>query len=167
MDKTVKRKYTALVHGNIPHDYGTIVLPCTKAVYLRFTVLSISCSTRPRCAISFLATISHRIDKDTSGLLMVAKNDIAHRGLVEQLMDKTVKRKYTAYIKMSHCFFSIINNIHRLTVFFVSAYWSINCSIIIDAPIGRNKKDRQSMDVVDDGKEAVTHFNVIEHIYFI
>ncbi|HHE5978123.1 TPA: RluA family pseudouridine synthase [Staphylococcus aureus] len=85
--------------------------------------------------------IVHRIDMDTSGLLMVAKNDIAHRGLVEQLMDKSVKRKYIALVhgKIPHDYGTI------------------------DAPIGRNKNDRQSMAVVDDGKEAVTHFNVLEH----
>ncbi|WP_338499785.1 RluA family pseudouridine synthase [Staphylococcus capitis] len=85
--------------------------------------------------------IVHRIDKDTSGLLMVAKNDIAHRGLVEQLMAKSVKRKYTALVH---------GNIPH-------DYGTV------DAPIGRNKNDRQAMAVVDDGKEAVTHFNVIEH----
>lgn len=77
--------------------------------------------------------IVHRIDMDTSGLLMVAKNDIAHRGLVEQLMDKSVKRKYIALVH---------GNIPH-------DYGTI------DAPIGRNKNDRQSMAVVDDGKEAV------------
>ncbi|HDF7037300.1 TPA: RluA family pseudouridine synthase [Staphylococcus aureus] len=85
--------------------------------------------------------IVHRIDMDTSGLLMVAKNDIAHRGLVEQLMDKSVKRKYIALVH---------GNIPH-------DYGTI------DAPISRNKNDRQSMAVVDDGKEAVTHFNVLEH----
>lgn len=85
--------------------------------------------------------IVHRIDMDTSGLLMVAKNDIAHRGLVEQLMDKSVKRKYIALVH---------GNIPH-------DYGTI------DAPTGRNKNDRQSMAVVDDGKEAVTHFNVLEH----
>lgn len=85
--------------------------------------------------------IVHRIDMDTSGLLMVAKNDIAHRGLVEQLMDKSVKRKYIALVH---------GNIPH-------DYGTI------DAPIARNKNDRQSMAVVDDGKEAVTHFNVLEH----
>ncbi|HHJ5265925.1 TPA: RluA family pseudouridine synthase [Staphylococcus aureus] len=85
--------------------------------------------------------IVHRIDMDTSGLLMVAKNDIAHRGLVEQLMDKSVKRKYIALVHGS----------------IPHDYGTI------DAPIGRNKNDRQSMAVVDDGKEAVTHFNVLEH----
>lgn len=85
--------------------------------------------------------IVHRIDMDTSGLLMVAKNDIAHRSLVEQLMNKTVKRKYIALVH---------GNIPH-------DYGTI------DAPIGRNKNDRQAMAVVDDGKEAVTHFNVLEH----
>lgn len=85
--------------------------------------------------------IVHRIDMDTSGLLMVAKNDIAHRGLVEQLMDKSVKRKYIALVHGN-----------------IPHYYGT-----IDAPIGRNKNDRQSMAVVDDGKEAVTHFNVLEH----
>lgn len=85
--------------------------------------------------------IVHRIDMDTSGLLMVAKNDIAHRGLVEQLMDKSVKIKYIALVHG--------NTPHDYGT--------------IDAPIGRNKNDRQSMAVVDDGKEAVTHFNVLEH----
>ncbi len=85
--------------------------------------------------------IIYRTDMDTSGLLMVAKNDIAHRGLVEQLMDKSVKRKYIALVHGN-----IPDDYGR-----------------IDAPIGRNKNDRQSMAVVDDGKEAVTHFNVLEH----
>ena len=84
--------------------------------------------------------IVHRIDKDTSGLLMVAKNDIAHRDLVEQLMQKHVTRKYMALVH---------GNIPH-------DYGTI------DAPIGRNKNDRQAMAVVDEGKDAVTHFNVIE-----
>ncbi|MEJ7376247.1 pseudouridine synthase, partial [Staphylococcus caprae] len=42
--------------------------------------------------------IVHRIDKDTSGLLMVAKNDVAHRSLVDQLVNKTVTRKYVALV---------------------------------------------------------------------
>ncbi len=65
----------------------------------------------------FVPGIVHRIDMDTSGLLMVAKNDIAHRGLVEQLMDKYVKRKYIALVH---------GNIPH-------DYGTI------DAPIGRNK----------------------------
>src|SRR3954466_6921647 len=84
--------------------------------------------------------IVHRIDKDTSGLLMVAKNDMAHEKLVNQLVQKTVTRKYQAIVHgvIPHDFGTI------------------------DAPLGRDTKDRQSMTVVDHGKHAVTHFHVIE-----
>ncbi|MFO6495348.1 MULTISPECIES: RluA family pseudouridine synthase [unclassified Bacillus (in: firmicutes)] len=85
--------------------------------------------------------IVHRIDKDTSGLLMVAKNDLAHESLVNQLVDKTVTRKYTALVH------GVIPHDHGT----------------IDAPIGRDKKDRQSMTVTrENGKHAVTHFEVKE-----
>ncbi|MDR6124253.1 23S rRNA pseudouridine1911/1915/1917 synthase [Bacillus sp. SLBN-46] len=84
--------------------------------------------------------IVHRIDKDTSGLLMVAKNDMAHESLVNQLVEKTVTRKYKAIVHgvIPHDFGTI------------------------DAPLGRDPKERQSMTVVDKGKHAVTHFHVIE-----
>lgn len=84
--------------------------------------------------------IVHRIDKDTSGLLMVAKNDVAHESLVEQLVNKTVTRKYTALVH-GHI---------------------AHDKGTIDAPIGRDQKDRQKQAVVDKGKHAVTHFQVIE-----
>ncbi|WP_226674301.1 RluA family pseudouridine synthase [Rossellomorea aquimaris] len=84
--------------------------------------------------------IVHRIDKDTSGLLMVAKNDMAHEHLVNQLVEKSVTRKYTAIV-------------HGLIP---HEYGTI------DAPIGRDPKDRQSMAVVDNGKQAVTHFKVLD-----
>jgi 23S rRNA pseudouridine1911/1915/1917 synthase len=84
--------------------------------------------------------IVHRIDKDTTGLLMVAKNDLAHESLVNQLVAKTVTRKYKAIVHgvIPHDFGTV------------------------DAPLGRDTKDRQSMTVVDHGKHAVTHFHVIE-----
>lgn len=84
--------------------------------------------------------IVHRIDMDTSGLLMVAKNDVAHESLVNQLVAKTVTRKYKAIVHgvIPHDFGTI------------------------EAPLGRDQKDRQSMAVVDNGKHAVTHFNVLE-----
>ncbi|CAM4041445.1 RluA family pseudouridine synthase [Lederbergia lenta] len=84
--------------------------------------------------------IVHRIDKDTSGLLMVAKNDIAHENLVDQLVKKTVTRKYFALVH------GVIPHDHGT----------------IEAPIGRDKSDRQSMTVIDNGKDAVTHFTVLE-----
>ncbi|WP_096199281.1 RluA family pseudouridine synthase [Bacillus sp. FJAT-45350] len=85
--------------------------------------------------------IVHRIDKDTSGLLMVAKNDKAHESLVEQLKAKTTKRVYKAIVH------GIIAHEHGT----------------IDAPIGRDKKDRQSMTVTEENsRDAVTHFTVLE-----
>lgn len=84
--------------------------------------------------------IVHRIDKDTSGLLMVAKNDQAHVSLVNQLVNKTVTRVYTALVH-GHI---------------------PHDQGTIDAPIGRDVKDRQSMTIVDNGKHAVTHFKVLE-----
>ncbi|MGN7478673.1 RluA family pseudouridine synthase [Solibacillus silvestris] len=84
--------------------------------------------------------IVHRIDKDTSGLLMVAKNDVAHESLVNQLVEKSVTRKYTALVH-GHI-------AHEKGT--------------IDAPIGRDQKDRQKQAVVDKGKHAVTHFQVID-----
>jgi 23S rRNA pseudouridine1911/1915/1917 synthase len=85
--------------------------------------------------------IVHRIDKDTSGLLMVAKNDVAHESLVNQLVLKTVTRKYKAIVH------GVIPHDHGT----------------IEAPIGRDKRERQSMAVTDENsKEAVTHFNVLD-----
>ncbi|WP_318615510.1 RluA family pseudouridine synthase [Sporosarcina sp. YIM B06819] len=84
--------------------------------------------------------IVHRTDKDTSGLLMVAKNDVAHVSLVNQLVAKSVTRVYTALV---HGHIPHDNG-------------------TIDAPIGRDKRDRQSMAIVDKGKHAVTHFKVLE-----
>ncbi|WP_020155581.1 RluA family pseudouridine synthase [Caldibacillus debilis] len=84
--------------------------------------------------------IVHRIDKDTSGLLMAAKNDFSHEHLARQLENKTVLRKYKAIVH------GVIPHDYGT----------------IDAPIGRDPKDRQSMAVVDSGKPAVTHFRVIE-----
>ncbi len=85
--------------------------------------------------------IVHRIDKDTSGLFMVAKNDLAHESLVSQLVAKTVTRRYKAIVH------GVIAHDHGT----------------IDAPIGRDKRqDRQSMTVTDENsRDAVTHFYCI------
>lgn len=93
--------------------------------------------------------IVHRIDKDTSGLLVVAKHDQAHELLSEQLSNKEVKRSYEAIVH------GVIDH-DKAT---------------IDAPIGRDPNDRQKMAVVDNGKPAVTHFSVVDrfekfsHVY--
>ncbi len=85
--------------------------------------------------------IVHRIDKDTSGLLVVAKNNKAHEKLALQLKDKTLSRIYVALVhgKINHD------------------------TGTIDAPIGRDLNDRKKMCVTDENsKEAITHFKVLE-----
>lgn len=85
--------------------------------------------------------ILHRIDKDTSGLLLVAKNDIAHRGLAEQIKEHSLTRAYQALVH---------GNIRT-------------DSGTIDEPIGRHPVDRKKMAVTyQHAKEAVTHYRVLE-----
>ncbi len=88
----------------------------------------------------FRPGIVHRIDKDTSGLLMVAKNDLAHRSLAAQLKAKTNQREYAALVH------GVIKEDQGT----------------IDAPLGRSKKDRKKQAVVMDGRHAVTHFEVVK-----
>ena len=82
--------------------------------------------------------IVHRIDKDTSGLLIVAKNDKAHINLSEQIKNHEVEKIYTALVK---------GNI-------------IEDEATIDMPIGRSQNDRKKMAVTEKGKNAVTHIKV-------
>ena len=84
--------------------------------------------------------IVHRIDKDTSGLLMVAKNNLAHYSLSDQLRHKTNVREYIALVH---------GNLkeNRGTV---------------DVPLGRSKRNRKKQAVVSDGRHAVTHYRVLE-----
>lgn len=88
----------------------------------------------------FRPGIVHRIDKDTSGLLMVAKNDMAHRSLAAQLKAKTNKREYVA----------LVHGVIKQD------------TGTIDAPIGRSRKDRKKQAIVADGRHAVTHFKVLK-----
>lgn len=89
---------------------------------------------------TFRPGIVHRIDKDTSGLLMVAKNDRAHQSLARQLKEKTNIREYTALVH-GHI---------------------AEDEGTINAPIGRSPKDRKKQAVVKDGRNAVTHFEVLK-----
>ena len=85
--------------------------------------------------------IVHRIDKDTSGLLIVAKNDAAHVGLAEQIKEHSFTREYNAVV---------CGRFKEL-------------SGVIDAPIGRSVKDRKKMCVTEhNSKNAVTHYSVIK-----
>lgn len=84
--------------------------------------------------------IVHRIDKDTSGILVIAKNDKAHNKLSEQLKNHSMTREYIALVE---------GRIKQETG-------------VVDKPIGRNPKDRLKMGIVSGGKRAITHYEVLE-----
>ena len=84
--------------------------------------------------------IVHRLDKDTSGLIVIAKNDKAHISLSKQIQDRKVKKIYTALVR------GVIPE----------------DTATIDMPIGRSNTDRKKMAVRKDGKEAITHIKVIK-----
>ena len=84
--------------------------------------------------------IVHRLDKDTSGLLIVAKNDKAHINLSEQIKNRKVKKIYITLVR------GVVSE-NEAT---------------INMPIGRSTKDRKKMEVRKDGKEAITHFKVLK-----
>lgn len=83
--------------------------------------------------------IVHRIDRDTSGLLIAAKNDMAHLSLSEQLQDHSLARTYEAVV---------VGNLRE-------------DAGTVDAPIARHRTDRKRMAVVADGRRAVTHWKVL------
>ena len=119
-----------VVHPAAGHPDGTLVNALMH--YCGDTLSGIGGEKRPG--------IVHRIDKDTSGLLIVAKNDLAHLGLSEQLKDRSLSRVYEAVVK------------GRLR----------EDSGTIDAPIGRHPTDRKRMAVTDkNSRNAVTHWEVI------
>lgn len=84
--------------------------------------------------------IVHRLDKDTSGVMVVAKNDAAHRSLAEQIKAHTIQRQYLAVV------YGVIKE-------------NQGC---IEAPIGRSKTDRKKMAVTADGRAAATQYLVLE-----
>ena len=84
--------------------------------------------------------IVHRLDKNTSGAIIIAKNDKAHINLSEQLKNHEIKKTYIALVR------GIVKENNAT----------------INIPIGRSKKDRKKMDVDKNGKEAITHFKVLK-----
>lgn len=86
--------------------------------------------------------IVHRIDKNTSGLLMVAKNDLSHNFLAQQIKEHSFTREYAAI-----CYGNIKND-----------------SGVINAPIARHPVKRKQMAVVSGGREAITHYEVVERL---
>lgn len=125
----VNKEKGMVVHPSVGHKNGTLV---NALMFHCKTLSSINGVIRPG--------IVHRIDKDTSGLLIVAKNDKTHIKLSEMIANKEIKRKYYALVHglIKHDFGTI------------------------EAPIARNPRERKEMAVIDDGKHAVTHFKVID-----
>lgn len=125
----VNKDQGMVVHPSAGHTSGTLV---NALMYHIKDLSGINGVLRPG--------IVHRIDKDTSGLLMIAKNDDAHIKLAEELKDKKSLRKYWAIVH---------GNLP-------------NDRGVIEAPIGRSEKDRKKQAVTAKGKPAVTRFHVLE-----
>ena len=125
----VNKAQGMVVHPSAGHTSGTLV---NALMYHIKDLSGINGVLRPG--------IVHRIDKDTSGLLMIAKNDDAHIKLAEELKDKKSLRKYWAIVH---------GNLP-------------NDRGVIEAPIGRSEKDRKKQAVTAKGKPAVTRFHVLE-----
>ncbi len=119
-----------VVHPAVGNERGTVVN--AALFHCQGSLSGINGSVRPG--------IVHRIDKDTTGLLVIAKNDRAHKSLTDQLADRSLSRVYYALVN---------GNIKE-------------DGGTVDAPIGRSPKDRKKMAVVPDGRSAVTDFEVIE-----
>lgn len=103
------------------------------------TVLNALLHHCPALSLVPRAGIVHRLDKDTTGLMVVAKTIEAHTDLVTQLQARTVKRQYQA----------VVNGL-------------VTSSGVVDQPIGRHPRQRIKMAVVSDGKEARTHYSVVQ-----
>lgn len=127
----VSKRAGLVVHPAHGHDSGTLV----NALLHHLTDLSgVGGERRPG--------IVHRLDKDTSGLMLVAKNDAAHVALARELKRREIKRTYIALLE------------GRLPM----------DEGVVDAPIGRSHRDRKKMAVVPDGRVARTRFKVLEQM---
>lgn len=125
----VNKAQGMVVHPSAGHPNGTLV---NALLYHVKDLSSINGVIRPG--------IVHRIDKDTSGLLMIAKNDKAHQSLAEELKNQKSLRQYWAIVH---------GNLP-------------NDRGVIEAPIGRSEKDRKKQAVTAKGKDALTRFQVLE-----
>ena len=125
----INKKQGMVVHPAAGNPDGTLV----NAIMYHIKDLSgINGELRPG--------IVHRLDKDTSGLIVIAKNDAAHTSLAEQIKNKTARRIYRALVW---------DNIKE-------------DSVTVDASIGRHRTDRKKMAVTDSGRSAQTVFTVLE-----
>ncbi len=120
-----------VVHPAAGHSDGTLV----NALLAHCTELSgINGTQRPG--------IVHRLDKDTSGALVVAKNDRAHQDLQAQIQAKTARREYLG----------VVRGVPKSE------------SGVVDAAIARHKSDRKKMAVIEDGRKAITHWQIQERL---
>lgn len=119
-----------VTHPGAGIDSGTLVN--ALLFHMRDSLSGISGTVRPG--------IVHRLDKDTSGLLVIAKNDLAHHSLAEQIKAKTARRNYIA----------LVDGVMKPDVG------------TIDKPIGRHPTKRKQMAVVPEGRKAISRFKVME-----
>ena len=128
----VNKKSGMVVHPAAGNESGTLV---NALLYHVHDLSGIGGEMRPG--------IVHRLDKDTSGLILIAKNDAAHAALSEQFKQRTMEKHYRA---VAHGSFSKGEG-------------------LIDAPIGRHPIDRKKMAINEkNGKPAVTHYQVLDHL---
>ena len=126
----INKPQMMVVHPAAGHYSGTVVN--ALMYHCRGELSGINGIMRPG--------IVHRIDMNTSGVIVAAKSDSAHRSLALQFAEHTINRRYRAIV---------CGNIK-------------DDNGTVDGPIGRSPKDRKKMAIVRDGKRAVTHFSVIE-----
>jgi len=120
-----------VVHPAAGHSDGTLV----NALLAHCTELSgINGTQRPG--------IVHRLDKDTSGAMVVAKNDRAHQNLQAQIQAKTARREYLG----------VVRGVPKSE------------SGVVDAALARHKSDRKKMAVIEDGRKAITHWQISERL---
>ena len=120
-----------VVHPAVGHYSGTLVN--ALMYHCKDNLSGINGELRPG--------IVHRIDMDTTGVIIACKNDISHRIVAEQLKEHSIKRKYQAIV------YGAFKDTEGM----------------VEGPIGRSKADRKKMAIVPDGKPAITHYRVIKN----
>jgi len=124
----VINKQPGLVVHPGPGNYGSTLVSA-----LLYHIKTLSTAGDP-----FRPGIVHRLDRDTSGLMVIAKTDAAYEGMVKQFQARTVKKRYTA----------------------ITIGKPVKNHDIINRPIARHKKYRQKMTIDDEGREAITEFTI-------
>ena len=126
----INKPKNMVVHPAVGNTTGTLV----NAILGKTKLSSYNGEFRPG--------IVHRLDKDTTGVLVIAKNNVAHQKIAEQIQNRETKKIYIALVK------GIIKEDNG----------------VIDLPIGRHQTDRKKMAVVKEGKQAITNFKVLKRL---